>query len=371
MGRGAVAISFALLALFAGGVAADYQFTPSIPMRDIDSRSLMDVTRAGDTLVAVGERGLIMRSTDNGATWQQSESPVSVTLTAVDFPTDSAGWAVGHAGTILHSTDAGESWTVQFDGNEANSQWLAYARGQEQSLSAQIDALAAAGEEVPLDLEYALEDAGFNIEDAEAAVEAGPSDPMLDVLFTSAQEGWAVGAYGMIYRTVNGGESWQLEAGRIDNPDRYHYYGLAKDSEGGLYLSGEAGLLYHSHDGGENWSRNEDVYIGSLFGVAVRNGDAYTYGLRGNVFHSTDRGRTWAPVLNPSQISLYGGGVLDDGRLLMVGAGGAVVTIDTDGALTTSIQASRASLSSVTDTANGEVLVVGIDGVEAKESRDD
>ena len=93
----------------------------------------------------------------------------------------------------------------------------------------------------------------FNEEDASEAIKTGPADPFLDVLFTSATEGFAVGAYGMIYRTVDGGNKWQLAIAAIDNIDRYHYYALAEDAAGVLYLAGEAGLLFHSEDGGQTF----------------------------------------------------------------------------------------------------------------------
>ncbi|MFX9023723.1 photosystem I reaction center subunit IV, partial [Acinetobacter baumannii] len=44
---------------------------------------LLSVARAGERLVAVGERGTIVRSDDQGQSWQQVASPVSVSLTRV------------------------------------------------------------------------------------------------------------------------------------------------------------------------------------------------------------------------------------------------------------------------------------------------
>jgi len=367
MRTGLTATAIALLLLCAGTVQAEYQFMPSLEMRDVASRTLTDITRVGDKLVAVGERGLIIRSADGGASWEQSSSPVSVTLTAVHFPSSEKGWAVGHAGTILHSGDGGATWTLQFDGNEANKQSLALLRRQRDELQAKVDALSAQGDPVPTDLQYALEDVQFYIEEAEEALERGPADPMLDVLFVSENEGWAVGAYGMIYHTSDGGSYWQLMAGNIDNPNRYHYYSMASDNNNRLYLSGEAGLLYHSHDAGRTWTKNEDVYVGSLFGTVARGGSVFSFGLRGNVFRSDDHGVTWESVLNPTESSLYGGAVTEQGRVIMVGASGTVVSIDQEGALTATTQASRATLSSVTDTATGEVILVGMEGVEVEE----
>ena len=358
--------------MFAGAaVAADYEFTPSLPMRDLAGRVLLDTTNAGDRLVAVGERGLVILSDDGGASWRQAQVPVSVTLTAVDFPTAERGWVVGHGGTILHSSDAGASWSLQFDGNEANRQWLELAQSRRRELAAQVEELQTNGDPKGLleDLEYELEDAVFTAEDASEAVATGPADPLLDVLFLDGHQGWAVGAYGMIYRTDDGGGSWRLAADSLDNRDRYHFYAMASDGSGNLYLSGEAGLLYVSGDGGGSWQRKE-VYFGSLFGLAVLADDIYTFGLRGNIFCSRDRGETWQPVANPESFSLYGGAAIGNDRLLLVGAGGGVLSLGADASPRASFQPGRATLSSLAPGGAGEIMLVGTEGVERYVSPD-
>ena len=83
------------------------------------TRPLLAVTRAGDRLVAVGSRGLIVRSEDQGKTWIQSSVPVQSDLLAVNFPNSLNGWAVGHEGVILHSIDGGKTWVKQLDGRVA------------------------------------------------------------------------------------------------------------------------------------------------------------------------------------------------------------------------------------------------------------
>lgn len=346
--------------------AEDFQLKPAVSILEPTTRLLSDITTAGNQLVAVGERGLVLTSHDSGQTWNQSSVPVSATLSAVSFATEELGWAVGHAGVILHTADGGKTWHLQFDGNEANRQWLAYTQRKRASLEARVAALEAEGDPEGLldDLQYELEDATFNQEDAEAALETGPADPLLDVLFTSPAEGWAVGAYGMVFHTRDGGQTWVLATERIANPDRYHFYAIARDAAGNLYLSGEAGLLYHSNDNGKTWTRNEDVYIGSLFGLVTRNNSVYTFGLRGNIFRSTDAGASWTTVSNPTAFSLYGGNVISDGSLLLVGAGGGTLRIGPQGQLQTGTQPSRSTLSSVAQGKDGSIVLVGMDGAE-------
>ena len=84
-------------------------------------RSLLQgAARAGTRLVAVGQRGHIVHSDDDGASWKQASVPVSSDLTAVRFVNENRGWAVGHDGVVLHSADGGRNWTLQLDGRRAN-----------------------------------------------------------------------------------------------------------------------------------------------------------------------------------------------------------------------------------------------------------
>ena len=345
--------------------AEDFAFLPAVTFTEPASMQLLDITRAGDRLVAVGERGVIIVSDDHGASWRQVPVPVSVTLTALHFPQPELGWAVGHAGTILHSNDGGESWSLQFDGNDANQQYLAWAQTRVRQLEDALAAAEAEGvEEADLEeLQFALEDASFAVEDATDAIDVGPADPFLDVLFLDANNGFAVGAYGMLYRTDNGGSDWNIAIAGIDNAYRYHYYAMAAGADGRLYLSGEAGLLYYSSDTGGSWERVDDLYDGSLFGIAAHAGELYTYGLRGHVFHSVDGGVSWEEVGNAERYSLYGGTRLADGHVLMVGSGGLVLASTDGGGLRGWRHPSRSSLSSAVETASGDILLVGMAGL--------
>ncbi len=359
LGLATIAICFLLPAQLRA--AEDFAFLPAVTFDDPTRMQLLDITRAGERLVAVGERGVIIVSDDDGDSWRQASVPVSVTLTSLHFPQPQLGWAVGHSGVILHSSDGGETWTLQFDGHVANRKYLAWAQQRVEELEA---ALADAEDEAAQEeLEFAFEEASFAVDDATDAIDTGPADPFLDVLFLDASTGFAMGAYGMLYRTNNGGSDWEIAIDGIDNPDRYHYYAMAVGADGRLYLSGEAGLLYYSSDAGSNWERVDDVYDGTLFGVAERGDQLYAYGLRGHVFRSADGGVSWEEVENPERYSLYGGTRLPDGQVLMVGAGGLILASDEGGGLRSWRHPSRSSLSSAVVNASGEILLVGMAGL--------
>lgn len=354
----------AALAACAWLAAADYTFKPALEFARPGEMALLDIAYCEGRLLAVGERGLVAYSDDAGGSWTQAAVPVSQLLTSVACADGGHAYAAGHAGVLLASRDRGATWTQQFDGNEANRQWLAYQRARLERLEEQ---LAAAQDDEREDLEYAIEDVGFNIEDAQAALEAGPADPFLDVWFRDADLGYAVGAYGMLYRTENGGASWELAVEHIDNPDRFHYYALVADGAGNLFLSGEAGLLYRSTDDGWHWERLDPGYDGSLFGLLVAgDGALLAFGLRGNVLLSEDAGETWqsVPVADDPRQGLYGGVRLVDGTLVLVGAGGVVLhSRDNGRSFTPALVEGAATLSAVAGRAADELRLVGMEGV--------
>ena len=341
--------------------AEEYALRPALPLAGPGAIQLLDIAAAGERLVAVGERGGIIYSDDEGDSWIQARVPVSESLTAVSFPNAEHGWAVGHGGVILHSGDGGETWQLQFDGNDANRQKLDYVTDRMMALEARMQDEDSVEDD---DLAYELEEAQFAVEDAELAVETGPADPFLDVWFADDKRGFAVGAYGMLYRTDNGGLQWRLSVAGIENVEGYHYYSLDAAPEGTLYLSGEAGLLYRSDDGGVNWQRLDAQYDGSLFGIiALGDQRAICFGLRGNIFTTEDRGETWrdaTPEDSPG-LSYYGGGRFDRG-VVLVGAGGVMTSSRDAQQFTTDIHSSRSSFSSALSI-EGDLLLVGMDGL--------
>ena len=277
-------------------------------MSDLAVRSLLlDVERAGDRLVVVGERGHILTSDDNGATWTQSPVPTRANLTGVDFADDTTGWAVGHDAVILATDDAGASWSIV-----------------------------------------------YSAPDDEA--------PLLDVWFADDQTGFAIGAYGTFLETLDGGESW--DSRWISESDS-HLHQLVRAPDGTLYIAAERGEIYRSDDGGTEWTELPSPYEGSFFGaVAMADDVVLVFGLRGHVFRSEDRGDTWTEISSGTVAMLTDGVAFDDGRIAIVGLGGVLLVSDDDG-LTFELrqQPDRLGINAAVIAADGELVVAGEGGV--------
>ena len=85
----------------------------------LDDATLNDVCGFGNHCWAVGERGVILKSTDKGCSWQVTSVPRDGSLKSVCFLTDQIGYVAGstfdtmqrrHRGVLLATRDSGDSW---------------------------------------------------------------------------------------------------------------------------------------------------------------------------------------------------------------------------------------------------------------------
>jgi photosystem II stability/assembly factor-like uncharacterized protein len=265
---------------------------------------LLDIARTSTGFVAVGERGHVLLS-DDGQNWKQVAVPTRSTLTTVSAQGDLI-WAGGHDGVILHSSDAGQSWQRQ--------------RAQPWSADSQ---------------------------------ELTNGAPIIDSLFISTTEGYMVGAYSMLLKTVDGGTTWNSvsvggsvqsnapvdmtasDSGVFDDSalalsaeSDPHLNAIQRTESGQLLVMGERGAGFRSSNNGESWSKIRLPYAGSMFGVLSLGGESVlAYGLRGNVFQSDDAGSSWRKIDSGTDISLLGGTVDQNGRIVLVGSNGTLLVM--------------------------------------------
>ena len=263
----------------------------------LDRAAFLGVAAVEDRLVAVGERGLVALSDDQGKSWRQARSPVSVGLTAVAFPTPQVGWAVGHFGVVLRSVDGGETWAKVLDG---------------------VQAARIVSDGVPT---------GTTSRRAAQLVEEGPDKPFLDLHFDTPEQGWIVGAFGLMLHTVDGGRHWTSRTLELPNPKAAHLYAICAAS-GTLYVAGEQGLAMRSEDGGATFQRLSMPYQGSWFtAVASDDGTIVLGGLRGKVYGSADRGQTWQVVDLASPVAVTAAARGRGGRIFLANQAGQVYVL--------------------------------------------
>jgi photosystem II stability/assembly factor-like uncharacterized protein len=211
-----------------------------------DSVMVLDATRAGSRIVAVGEHGNVLLSDDGGKTQHQARKVAAdLTLTAVSFADARNGWAVGHGGVILHTADGGETWALQ-------------------------------RQDVAVD------------------------QPLLTVYFRDAQHGWAGGLWSLLLSTQDGGQTWQKvdlpaqAGGKRSDLNLLKIFGAPA---GQLYIAAERGTVLSSGDGGASWQYLSTGSKASLWsGTAVGAHTLLVGGLGGRMLRSIDDGGSWAVI---------------------------------------------------------------------------
>jgi photosystem II stability/assembly factor-like uncharacterized protein len=308
---------------------------PAQKARAPERSVLLAAAQAGAAWVAVGERGLVLRSVDHGARWQQVSAPVSVTLTAVRFADERHGIAVGHGGTVLVTQDGGLHWERRLDGRRIPELLLAEAKARNDSAAQQA---------------------------AERLQADGPDKPLLDVLFTGPGRALVVGAYGLALATDDGGKTWAPWTARLDNPKGLHLYAVRQRGER-IVIAGEQGLVLKSDDGGRSFQRLTTPYKGSYFTLELPDErEIVLAGLRGNVWRSTDGGREWRALTVPMPVSIVASQLMPDGGLLLANQAGFVLARRGEAF----VPVHRQPLPPLTGLAagrNGELLALSIQGV--------
>ena len=326
--------------------AADYVDVLDLPVRVSTlavNSSLSGMARAGERVIAVGQRGHILFSDDSGQHWQQAAVPASADLTAVSFPTATQGWAVGNDGVVLHSSDAGVTWHKQLDGREIGALLVKH-----------YGALASA--------EPGNEQWPLLVAEGERLIAQGADKPLLDVWFANDRLGYVIGVFNLILRTEDGGQSWTPFQDRTDNPQGFHLNAIASTGDA-LYIAGEQGLLLKWDDAQQRFAAVQTPYQGSFFGVLGKPGEALVYGLRGNVLRSTDGGFSWTPLDSGVRVSITAGLVDGRGNYRLFTQGGQMLVSQGAGAQLHLVQQPAPTpVTGVTQSADGALVVVGSRG---------
>ena len=213
-----------------------------------------------ETLVAVGEQGLILRST-NGVDWTQVSSPVDTMLTRVKFVDDARGFILGHDAVILETHEGGKHWLIRHHDSDARA--------------------------------------------------------LLDVIQLDQTHWLAVGAYGAMLESTDDGQTWMESPNALADLGM-HLNRIVRIDPSTLFVAGERGLAARSVDNGASWEVLDFPYAGSLFGAQVVDNRLWVHGMRGRLYATdaldrcaTTPAETWDPyeritIEDPEKVAALG-----------------------------------------------------------------
>lgn len=288
---------------------------PAVHVPQAAQAGLLASARAGERLVAVGERGVVMLSDDQGRHFRQARQvPLDVTLTSVSFADALHGWAVGHWGAVLATQDGGETWQLQRKDTQGDR-------------------------------------------------------PLFGVHFFDARHGVAVGLWSLVLVTEDGGAGWrevQLPPPEGASKADLNLLGLFADERGRVYAAAERGMVLRSEDRGASWTYAATGYRGSFWtGLALPGGVLLAGGLRGSLYRSSDDGRSWKRVETASKSSLTAMAAHGPG-VVVVGLDGLVLrSTDAGATFQREVRADHAALTGVLIAADQKPVYFSRQGVVA------
>mgnify|MGYP001176425396 CR=1 FL=1 len=269
--------AFLLCLLSATHVMAEESPRPARIVPLATKAVFLDIAFAGDALIAVGERGIIIRSTDKGASWTQIPTPVDITLTSVAFPSANVGFVVGHESTILKTEDGGVTWRV---------------------------------------LRFKPEEEKF----------------YLDVWFADSMRGHVLGTDGELWTTSNGGETWSLKILAVEDWYQNHLFGYAQTADGTAVIAAERGGVFARPAGQSDWKVVASPYEGTFFGVQKAGGNFLLYGMSGKAYLLKKQATEWQEIDTGTDQFLLASTILpDSGNALVVGRGGLLMEVGANG----------------------------------------
>ena len=230
------------------------------PGQSFTEYALLDVSCGMGSTLTVGQQGMIFRAQDDAFT--AVDSGTDARLLGVDSNSDGLAFAVGGFGTILRSTDDGVTWeSVPMD-------WEAILNDFVEPHLYAVDVSPVGVVTIVGEFELVIRstDGGETWETAHTG-EAS----LFGLNMNADGGGFAVGQDGRVIRTVDGGVSW-LE---VPTPTEGILLNVWSTPGGEVLVSGIRNLL-HSSDGGFSWKFLEggDLNIGWCQGLVVTGGES-------------------------------------------------------------------------------------------------
>lgn len=202
------------------------------------------------TVVFAGARQAIWQSSDslNGGWGFVTDSLTFSQFLSISFDSIGNGFAICNGGTALTSTDNGFIWKVYYP--------LLF-----QTTTSSI-----------------------------------PSQPT-DIHTIDSNNAIAVGWAGIVYRTSDGGITW--DSTQID-PSLDNLHSIASPAKSVYLVCGDYGTMFRSTDGGQTWSTPNISSTAFLQTVAFSTSSiGVTAGSSGTILRTTNQGITWTNVPNP------------------------------------------------------------------------
>jgi photosystem II stability/assembly factor-like uncharacterized protein len=252
-----------------------------------------------DTGYAVGDGGMIMKTTNEGTNWTVQTSGTTNYLTSVYFTDSKTGYAVGW-GIILKTTDGGNTWI------KTVTQYTIFQCSSVFFPSKNIGYVLNGGDG---DLyNFKTRDAGNTWDTISYATLTTDGALGSSVFFTDTLTGYVAGGSN-IWKTIDGGITWSNKDG--DGPGIFGNAVYFPSKDTGYVVSAAYGMTsIRTNNAGASWIKDTCEARTTLLSLYFTNdstgyvvGGSLINGSPGIILKTSDGGNTW----NPQKIETYSG----------------------------------------------------------------
>jgi photosystem II stability/assembly factor-like uncharacterized protein len=243
---------------------------------------LIGVTFGNNTFVGVGFNGNIVKSTNNGSSWDNATSPTAGGIWGVTFGNNTFV-ASALDGNIVRSTDNGSSWdnTTSPTANDLNAVTFGNNTFVVVGYTGNI---------------VRSTDNGSSFDNV-----TSPTANDLNAVTFGNNTFVAVGSAGNIVRSTDNGSSWD----NVTSPTIYNLWGVTFGNNTFMAV-GFSGTIVRSTDNGSSWDNATSPTSNTLRGVTFGNNTFVVVGYTGNIVRSTDNGSSWDNATSPTSNTLMG-----------------------------------------------------------------
>ncbi len=276
----------------------------------------LDGVALGESIVLVGEQGILCKSGDGGRSWTKKHIANKKTLTSIAFNKKNIGILVGHSGTLLRSVDGGKSF--KFIKNNF------------------------------LDSHHTL----------------------LKVKWINENSVVAIGSFGLFIQSDDQGKSWQKKI-ILDRDFDWHLYDFITLKKGKL-LIGEAGTILYKKNNSHIWKKIVSPYKGSFFGAVKREENKILiFGMRGKIFElsfkdsiksNTKDFFNWKEIHTYSKATIMSALRYSSDRVLFFADSGLIFLLDSNNSVVYSIKKDIKSFAGGIKIKDGSIFGYGLNG---------
>lgn len=237
-----------------------------------------DMNFFNSTGYIVGNNGYVLKSTDNGTSWNQISTGYSSSFNTVNIIDDN-NIILSTSNSIIKTDNGGTTWESLSIPNSAVNKT---------SFINSLVGHAVCNNGIILK----TIDGGENWYTTKDDSNTFPSD-YFTVYFVNENIGFATREHDNIYKTTDAGETWVEISGTVNAIFDFHFL-----DENNGFATGEYGATYKTNDGGITWNQIffQNGFVGgtSMYGIYFQdNNVGYATGMRGRIIRTTDGGNTW------------------------------------------------------------------------------